>query len=470
MEAKAPIQYIEVRCCGKTAPCPKCGKRGQRKQVLPARLVRTIAYKQVVYLRITVAEYYARCECSKTFRSHPEGVGPRCLYDNRVREAVIARIVEDGMDVQRLRSAMKRDFLLELSDGFVYDCLHGKVAQLNMAEYRLWVVEHFSGTLCVDELHLGRYTLLLATDPLGDFPVAFALVQKNDQPHMRRFLANLKRSGLMPEVVITDGSELYPKLLAELWPEARHQLCVFHVIKDINGHVLDAVKRMRRELSRRGHRGRRRRRGRPTKAQRAYAKRRKKSLKDQATFVFKYRYLIVTRKENLTDQQRKTLRTMFEYLPGLKTLRTFVERVYQLFAPEQSEHQAYCRRAALLRNAAFAQVPELAKALRMLDDVRFAKMIAFLASPAGKRMRTNNHVERANRKLRYYEKVRYKWRQRRSIVRFLLLAIDHWWREHRSSESKSAPTNSRPRNTPIACIHHKTHSTCVAQPPYVVSG
>jgi len=263
MEAQVSVQYIDVRCCGKTAPCPKCGKRGRRKQVLPARLVRTIAYKQVVYLRITAAEYYARCGCCKTFRSHPEGVGPRCLYDNRVREAVIARIVEDGMDVQKLLHALKRDFLLDLSEGFVYDCLHDKVEQLNMAQYRQWVVEHFSGTLCVDELHLGRYTLLLATDPLGDFPVAFALVDKNDQAHMRRFLQNLKRSGLMPEVVITDGSELYPKLLAELWPEARHQLCVFHVIKDINEHVLDAVKRMRRELARRGNRGRRRRRGAP---------------------------------------------------------------------------------------------------------------------------------------------------------------------------------------------------------------
>jgi len=116
----------------------------------------------------------------------PEGVGPRCLYDNRVREAVIARIVEDGMDVQKLLHALKRDFLLDLSEGFVYDCLHDKVEQLNMAQYRQWVVEHFSGTLCVDELHLGRYTLLLATDPLGDFPVAFALVDKNDQAHMRR--------------------------------------------------------------------------------------------------------------------------------------------------------------------------------------------------------------------------------------------------------------------------------------------
>lgn len=468
MEAQVRVQYIDVRCCGKTAPCPNCGKRGRRKQVLPTRLVRTIAYKKVVYLRIAAAEYYACCECCRTFRSRPEGVGPRCLYDNRVREAVIARIVEDGMDVQKLLHALKRDFLLDLSEGFVYDCLHDKVEQLNMAQYRQWVVEHFSGTVCVDELHLGRYALLLATDPLGDFPVAFALVDKNDQAHMRRFLQNLKRSGLMPEVVITDGSELYPKLLAELWPEARHQLCVFHVIKDINEHVLDAVKRMRRELARRGNRGRRRRRGRPTKAQRTHAKRRKKTLKEQAHFVFKHRYLIVTRKENLTEQ-RRDLRKMFEYLPALRTLRTFVERLYHLFAPEQSEHQAYCRRAALVQNAAFALVPELAKALQMLDDVRFPKMIAFLKSPAAKRMRTNNHVERTNRKLRYYEKVRYKWRQRRSIVRFLLLAIDRWWREHRSTTPKQGRSSTlRATSTTRTC--RPRDSTRLAGTTYGLSG
>jgi transposase-like protein len=34
---------------------------------------------------------------------------------------------------------------------------------------------------------------------------------------------------LNPEVVVTDGSNLYPAVLAELWPDADHQLCVFHV-------------------------------------------------------------------------------------------------------------------------------------------------------------------------------------------------------------------------------------------------
>jgi transposase-like protein len=441
--AKVEPRFVKVTCCPKKAPCPTCGKLGRRKQVLPPRLVRTIAYKQVVYLEITCAEYRARCGCCKTFRSHPEEVGPRCLYDNRVREAVLAKIVEDRMSIPNLLQSLHRDFLLDLSEGFVYDCLHGKVAALNMAPYRQWVVEHFSGTLCVDELHLGRHTLLLATDPLKDFPVAFALVEHNDQAHMRRFLANLKRQGLSPEVVITDGSDLYPALLAELWPEARHQLCVFHVMQDLNKHVLDAERRLRRKLSRRGNRGRRRQRGRPRRAARAYRKRRKQSLKEKARFVMKHRYLLVTRQEKLSAAQRKRLCQMCEYLPELRTLRTFVRRVHSLFAAEQSEHQAWCRRAALVNQAEFQAVPELAQALKMLAPERFAKMIAFLKSPAAQRLRTNNHVERANRKLRYYEKVRYKWRRRRTIIRFLLLAIDCWWRAHALFGKHPATTRAR---------------------------
>src|SRR5437764_1454312 len=81
---------------------------------------------------------------------------------------------------------------------------------------------------------LGQRTPLLATDPVNDFPVAFAVVGANDQDHMERFLRNLQAHGLAPRAVITDGSNLYPALLAQVWPAAEHQLCVFHVLKDIN--------------------------------------------------------------------------------------------------------------------------------------------------------------------------------------------------------------------------------------------
>src|SRR5204863_7616990 len=147
-------------------------------------------------------------------------------YDATVRQAVLDRLLHDRLNVEQTKAAMKRDFLLELSDGFVYDCLRWQLARLDLAAHRQMVLQRFSGTLCVDELHLGAYTLLLATDPLADLPVAFALVKDNDQEHMRRFLKNLQGWGLRPTVVVTDGSNLYPAVLAELWPPARRQLCV----------------------------------------------------------------------------------------------------------------------------------------------------------------------------------------------------------------------------------------------------
>ena len=94
-------------------------------------------------------------------------------------------------------------------------------------------------------------------------------------------------------------------------------------------------------------------------------------------------------------------------------MRTFVDRVQALFEVQQSPHQARCRRAALVSNKKFGEVPELVAAMKLLEAEKFEKMIAFLQRPVRRRIRTNNHVERTNRRLRYFEKVRYKWRRRR---------------------------------------------------------
>ena len=86
---------VKVRCCPATYPCPTCGKPGRRKTKQPLiRMVRTIAYKQIVHLEIEYAEYRARCNCCKTFRSSPVGVDSKCHYDNKVREAVLDRLLD----------------------------------------------------------------------------------------------------------------------------------------------------------------------------------------------------------------------------------------------------------------------------------------------------------------------------------------------------------------------------------------
>jgi hypothetical protein len=439
----ARVRVLRQTCAPKSFPCPHCGTHGRRKDT-HTRPVRDIAYGEILIIELTVGEYRAACDCCKTFRSHVEGIEPRAEYTNRVRDAVIDRLLDDGMSLHRLQQAMHRDFLLDLSDGFLSDCLDWKVRQTDLPAYRRWTLENFSGTLCVDELHLGHRTLLLATDPIGDFPVAFALVSANDQDHMRRFLGNLRNHGFLPRVVVTDGSNLYPSLLAELWPHARHQLCVFHVLKDINAHVFDALRRLRRELARK--RGRMRRRGRPSKNQQRHRKRRGPTRKEQAYFVWKHRHLIVTRPEHLNGRDRRWLSQIFRYLPASRALREFVLRTYRLFDADQSPHQAACRRAALAKDPQYLADPDLTKALALLSPEKFDRMVMFLQSPAGRRVRTNNHVERTNRRLRYFEKVRYKWRRRRTIVRFVVLALDRWRSQRLARDENTATQGRTPQN------------------------
>src|SRR5262245_933885 len=293
-----------IRRAPQRAPCPRCGRRGRRKRLLHRR-VRTLAYRRVAWLEVTYAEYRARCGCCKYFRTWPLDVPAKADYDASVRQAVLDRLLLDRLNVEQAKAALRRDFLVELSDGFVYDCLRRQLGRLDLAQHRQRVLQRFSGTLCVDELHLGAYTLLLATDPLADLPVGFALVGANDQEHMGRFLRNLARWGLSPEVVVSDGSSLYPELLAEIWPGARHQLCVFHLLRDVLDQVLEGVRHLRRAQARRGRAGRKRRRGRPGKRQQARRRQRGPTAKEKAAFVWRHRFLIVKRSARLTEAERE---------------------------------------------------------------------------------------------------------------------------------------------------------------------
>ena len=438
-------QVRVARCTPKTHACPKCGKRGRRKRVLHRR-IRSLAYKQEAYVDVYYAEYKARCPCCKFFRSWPLEVPPKSDYDERVRDAVLDRILEDGLNVERVLAAMRRDFGLKLSQGFVYDCLRWRISRLDLEPHRRMVLEKFSGTLCVDELHLGRFTLLLATDPIADLPVAFALVSRNDQDHMRRFLKNLATWGMKPQVVITDGSSLYPAVLAELWPTARHQLCVFHVLKDVNELILKGVRRLARAMARRGNGGRKRKRGRPSKARQAAREAAGPTNKEKAAFVMKHRFLIAKKTSDLTEQQWDDLTRMFDYLPELRTLWHFATEVNDLFEHGARVQTLYKRRATLLRKEKYREVPELEEAMGMLEEGKFRKMVAFTYSEAGKKQRTNNHMERANRRLRFAEKVRSKWRHWKWVLRYVLLALDRWWRQAAEAARQAGEQRPEPRS------------------------
>ena len=139
--------------------------------------------------------------------------------------------------------------------------------------------------------------------------------------------------------------------------------------------------------------------------------------------MFKHRYLIVKRRENLSESEPGDLKLMLEYLPEWVILRRFADRIYWLFATPKDWHLASCR---------------------------FPKLMAFLNNPRCQRVRTNNHVERTNRMIRFLEKVRYKWRRRRTLVRFVVLTLDEIWKAWEPPKPKEA--SRRPKASP----RHKT--------------
>lgn len=330
----------------------------------------------------------------------------------------------DKLNSTSVQKAMERDFCLQLSTGFIYDCLEYAIRKFDGAAFRAKVRSEFSGTLCVDEIHLGHRVVLLASDPISDNPIACALVSSNDGAHLQRFLRNLKNQGFSPQTVVSDRSSLYPPALAEIWPEAKHQLCVFHVMAEMNKHVLDGVREVRQAMKPKRIKGSK---GRPSKPMQARVNKLKEQCK-QADRLFHRRYLLVTKKSNIKTEDRPTLEELLNLSPTLKTLRSFVEDFHALFAVRRSLRQAWKIWRRMKRHPAYLGNEHLGKALEVLNKGNMTKLLTYLHSPttARSQVRTNNHVERCNRVLRYLEKVRYKWRRRRTIVRHILLQFQNW--------------------------------------------
>src|SRR3954464_8470718 len=88
---------------------------------------------------------------------------------------------------------------------------------------------------------------------------------------------------------------------------------------------------MRQAMHRRGKAGRKKKRGRKGAKAKAAVARRGLTVKEKAHLVFKHRYLIVKRREKLTESEQADLTQMLEYLPEPATLRRFADRPYWLF-------------------------------------------------------------------------------------------------------------------------------------------
>ena len=190
---------------------------------------------------------------------------------------------------------------------------------------------------------------------------------------MAKFKGRLQARQLAVRGITTDGSPLYPKPLAELWPDARHQVCEFHVLKEILKAVLHAVAKLRKELPAAIPK---QPRGRPNQRGGRQARRRAR-FKQRLADLFAHRHLFV--QQRLTAAERALLTRLTRGLPQLGRLREIMDEVYRLFDRRCRTATALGRLEKLRRRV--RRLKRLGRALDKLKSANLEKALVFLDDP-----------------------------------------------------------------------------------------
>jgi len=271
-----------------------------------------------------------------------------------------------------------------------------------------WALAAFSGYAAVDELYEGPYCVLSAVDNRQYKRVLYEVLD-HDANHddIEAFLGRLKsildERQLVLKGITTDGSPLYPEPIRKVFGDVPHQLCIFHVMKELTQGIVKAVARERKRLAQTKPKLKR---GRPSsKAKEARRLARKsKAIQQKISDLFQDRFLFVKRR--LKPSERKRLLAITRGLPHLRKLREIMDAMYALF-DRRCRTQTALRKLKQLRHwvKRFKWIgdtlkkvfsPNLEKALIFLDD----KLL-----PA-----TSNAVERGNRRHRKMQKSIYRVR------------------------------------------------------------
>jgi hypothetical protein len=245
--------------------------------------------------------------------------------------------------------------------------------------------------------------------------------QDDVRDFLKEFKGQLDKRGLNVLGVTTDGSSLYPEVLKELWPDARHQSCQFHVIKEITQAVLHALAKLRKELTAKIPKLPR---GRPSKEQQPLA-RKVKQKKQRVADLFEHRYLFV--RHQLSQAQRQQLRKLTRGLPLLRQLREIMDEVYRLF-DRRCKTQTALKKLAKLRRRV-RRFKTLGQALNKLFSPNLEKALEFLDDKLlGS---TSNAVERSNRRFRKAQNSIYSVRTKEHIEQRLALDMHREQRAHK---------------------------------------
>jgi transposase len=323
-------------------------------------------------------------------------------FTKRAKQKAVTSVTEDGMPLERVPQRMWRDFHVRVAKSTVYEWVHAEAeADLGEAEYTQWVVARFSGVVGIDEVHLHdekgkKQYLVVAVDPINDRTIFFDLVDSRDSDALKSFLEQLKEMEIDPLVVITDMWKAYHSAILDVFPEAEHQLCVFHAIQAMMKHTNKALLTYRRELPKK------------TEAQKAVRKE-----------LWDYRYLLLKANHKLSKKQRKRLKEILDAHQDTVIPKAYEckEAILALFRESEDKEDARTRRGNILER--FSDATELKKVLNVIRGDDFEQMIVYLDYE--NLDKTNNNAERENRVYQKGEKVRYRARKTHTRLNYVRL-------------------------------------------------
>ena len=284
--------------------------------------------------------------------------------------------------------------------------------------YLDWALADFSGYLAADELYDGPFCVLAIVDN-RTFKRLFFQVLDHDPNHedmiafFGRFQAALQARQLIVKGITTDGSALYPVAIQAVWGDLPHQICEFHILKDLNQAILRAVAQVRKQLVAQQPKLKR---GRPKADQKKLVRKRQR-LQQKISDLFEYRFLFV--QHHLTDAERTTLQRITRGLPHLRVLRQIMDELYRLF-------DRRCRTATALSKLAMLRkrvqrFTKLCQILKGLFSSNVEKALTFLDDHL--LGATSNAVERGNRRYRKMQNSVYRVRTYAPIVARMALDL-----------------------------------------------
>ena len=315
--------------------------------------------------------------------------------------------------------------------------------------------------MAIDEVYDGTFCILSVVDNRRYNRLACCVLE-HDPSHqdLHTFLSAFKKQldqrGKCVRGITTDGSSLYPAVLEQLWPGVPQQICVFHVLKEINQAILQSLSQHRKQMKRRipklGH-------GRPRKQDDARTQQIKRQ-KQRVADLYEHRFLFV--RHHLSTSQRQRVKKLTHYQPQLRTLREIMDEVYRLFDRRCRMASALGRLAKL--RARLEQFQQLRQTLSKLFKPTLEKALVFLDDKL--LGATSNAVERSNRRFRKAQQSIYSARTPRHIEQ--RLALDMYREQHAHTRIQTLHTLHRARsparwlkNRPLPRDEpQSTHSRC----------